>query len=136
MDGEGLHPTEDQVRAVVNPPSPSNITELVFLSGAAELLWKVPEKPVHSAENPLHEQLQRGSVWTRTSQYEAAFKSAKDHLLQSTFVVQYDARRPLRFACDTSPYGVAAVVTHWMDNGEEKLHSIHISYAYRGREQI
>ncbi|KAL0160062.1 hypothetical protein M9458_043787, partial [Cirrhinus mrigala] len=40
-------------------------------------------------------------------------------LLGSTVLVHYDGNRPLKLACDASPYGVGAVISHIMDNGGE-----------------
>lgn len=41
-------------------------------------------------------------------------------LLSSTVLVHYDKKKPLRLACDASPYGVGAVISHVMDNGVER----------------
>ncbi|KAL0159700.1 hypothetical protein M9458_043425, partial [Cirrhinus mrigala] len=49
-----------------------------------------------------------------------AFEEAKQLLLGSTVLVHYDGNRPLKLACDASPYGVGSVISHIMDNGEER----------------
>ena len=35
-------------------------------------------------------------------------------------LVHYDLKKPLRFACDASPYGAGAVISHVMEDGTEK----------------
>ena len=35
-------------------------------------------------------------------------------------LVPYDEKRKLILACDASPYGVGAVISHVMDDGEER----------------
>ena len=35
-------------------------------------------------------------------------------------LVYYDLKKPLRLACDTSTYGIGAVISHVMENGEER----------------
>ena len=37
-----------------------------------------------------------------------------------SLLVHYDGTKPLLLACDASPYGLGAVLSHKMDNGEEK----------------
>ena len=34
--------------------------------------------------------------------------------------IHYDLKKSLRLACDASPYGVGAVISHVMENGGEK----------------
>ena len=119
VDSEGLHSTEEKVKAIVNAPSPSNVTELRSFLGLLNYYGRFM-KNLSMQLRPLHELLKRESVWKWTSDCEAAFKSAKDQLLQSTIVVHYDTRKPLKLACDASPYGVGAVISHVMENGEEK----------------
>lgn len=119
VDSEGLHPTREKVKAIVNAPSPTNVTELRSFLGLLNYYGRFL-KNLSMQLRPLHELLKRESVWKWTSDCETAFKNAKDHLLQSTLVVHYDTRKPLKLACDASPYGVGAVISHVMDNGEEK----------------
>ncbi|XP_030286082.1 uncharacterized protein K02A2.6-like [Sparus aurata] len=119
VDSEGLHPTEEKVKAIVNAPSPTNITELRSFLGLLNYYGRFMQN-LSMQLRPLHELLKRECVWEWTSECEAAFKSAKQQLLQSTLVVHYDTRKPLKLACDASPYGVGAVISHVMENGEEK----------------
>ena len=45
---------------------------------------------------------------------------SKQQLQDSSLLVHYDLKKPLRFACDTSPYGARAVISHVMEDGTEK----------------
>ena len=49
-----------------------------------------------------------------------AFKLAKEALQADSVVVHYDSTKPLLLACDTSEYGIGAVLSHILDTGEEK----------------
>ena len=51
---------------------------------------------------------------------EEAFQASKKQLLSSNVLVPYEVNRELVLACDASHYGVGAVISHVMDNGEER----------------
>lgn len=69
---------------------------------------------------PLHDLLKKDVHWEWTPACEAAFKLGKEQLLGSTALEHYDTRKQVRLACDASPYGAGAVISHVMENGEEK----------------
>ena len=49
-----------------------------------------------------------------------SFEKTKQLLTSSSFLTHYDESRELILACDSSPYGVGAVISHVMDDGSEK----------------
>lgn len=51
---------------------------------------------------------------------EKTFLSAKDQLLSDKVLTHYDPRLPMKLACDASPYGVGAVISHIMPGGQER----------------
>lgn len=67
---------------------------------------------------PLHQLLCHGKAWKWTQQCEAVFVQTKKALLESN--AHFDPTLPLQLACDASPYGVGAVVSHIMPSGEER----------------
>lgn len=69
---------------------------------------------------PLHELLNKITAWKLTNKCETAFKDVKTALAKSEALAQFDTKLPLRLACDASPYGVGAVVSHVMPSGEER----------------
>ena len=50
-----------------------------------------------------------------------AFFKSKKHLQDSSLLVHYDLKKPLLLACDASPYGVGAVISHFMENARKRL---------------
>lgn len=69
---------------------------------------------------PLHELLNKTKQWKWTDRCEEAFKKAKTALAQSEALTHFNPNLPLQLACDASPYGVGAVVSHIMPSGEER----------------
>ena len=55
-----------------------------------------------------------------TQECDDAFEAAKAQFLSDTVLTHYDVTKPLILACDASPYGVGAVLSHIMENGEER----------------
>ena len=56
-------------------------------------------------------------VWTE--EYEKAFVHSKSKLVADKVLVPYDEKRKLILTCDAFPYGVGAVISHVIDDGEE-----------------
>ncbi|KAJ8356674.1 hypothetical protein SKAU_G00194680 [Synaphobranchus kaupii] len=56
--------------------------------------------------------LQADTKWTWSPQCEQAFTICKHRLLQSKWLMHYDPEKKMRLACDASPYGVGAVISH------------------------
>ena len=54
--------------------------------------------------------------WT----YLEAFHSVKKLITSDMVLTHYDPVRPLRLACDASPVGIGAVLSHIMENGSER----------------
>ena len=57
--------------------------------------------------------------WEWSKECEEAFQRSKSELMAGRVLVPYDKKRKLILACDASPYGVGAVISHVMDDGEE-----------------
>ena len=49
-----------------------------------------------------------------------AFEFAKSQLITDHVLVNYDPTKSVILACDASPYGLAVVLSHKFDYGEEK----------------
>ena len=51
---------------------------------------------------------------------EQAFQQSKSLLNSSNIVIYYDPEKPMIIACNASPYGLGAVLSHMMPNKSEK----------------
>jgi len=119
VDSEGLHPTKEKVEAILNAPRPTNESELRSFIGLLNYYGRFI-KNLSSLLQPLYALLKKDRPWKWTAECDQVFKKATNQLLESTAVVHYDTKKPMRLACDASPYGVGAVISHIMENGEEK----------------
>lgn len=112
IDAQGLHPTADKVEAIVNAPAPQNVTELRSFLGLLNYYGKFVAN-LSTLLHPLHQLLQADTPWKWSQQCEDAFKACKQHLLNSKCLAHYDPEKPLRLACDASPYGDFTCATLW-----------------------
>ena len=71
--------------------------------------------------------LQNRTKWNWVPEQQEAFDKAKQQLSSDHLLVQYDPTKPLILACDASPYGLGAVLSHTMEDGQEK----YVVYASR-----
>ena len=76
---------------------------------------------------PLHRLLRQGVKWQWRSEEATALAEVKNALQSPNLLVHFDSTKPLVLACDASPVGVDAVLSHRLDDGTENP----ISYASR-----
>jgi hypothetical protein len=130
INEKGLHPVEEKVDAVRKAPVPSNVSELRSFLGMVQYYHSfLPNLATTLA--PLHKLLKKDVQWKWTSECHKAYDVCKQYLTSDTLLVHYDLNRKLRFACDASSYGLGAVLSHVMDDGQERP----IAYASRSLSQ-
>nr|XP_055071051.1 uncharacterized protein K02A2.6-like [Misgurnus anguillicaudatus] len=119
IDAEGLHKSPEKVSAIVNAPTPSNITQLRSFLGLLNYYGRfIPN--LATIASPLNALLCKGKRWQWSSECEGAFKKAKEQLVSQNVLTHYDPQNAIRLACDASPYGIGAVISHMLPSGEEK----------------
>ena len=69
---------------------------------------------------PLHSLLQKSTTWMWGPDQQQAFNQVKTVLTSDRILTHYDPTRPLILACDASPYGVGAVLSHQLNDGTER----------------
>ena len=77
--------------------------------------------------SPLYCLLRKHARWAWDPEHESAFRLAKDALQQDSVLVHFDPSKPLVLACDASQYGLGAVLSQTMEDGQER------PIAYRSR---
>ena len=115
---EGLHPTKEKVRAIVDAPAPCNVTQLKSFLGMLNYYSKfLPNLSTMIA--PLYSLLHKKATWQWGAAQQTAFRRAKEFLASSPVLVHFDQGKPLVLSCDASPYGIGAVLSHKFDDGSE-----------------
>ena len=64
--------------------------------------------------------LEKNRRWKWTKQCDEAFLKVKEMTTLEHVVTHYDPNLPLRLACDASPVGIGAVLSHVMFQGTHK----------------
>ena len=114
---KGLQPTTQKVRAIVEASQPTNVSQLKSFLGMLNYYGKfLPNLLTCLAL--LYALLQKKSPWSWGSQQQNAFNKAKSMLTSSCLLTHYDPTKPLILACDASPYGLGAVLSHQLIEGE------------------
>uniref|UniRef100_A0A8C5QHQ9 ribonuclease H n=1 Tax=Leptobrachium leishanense TaxID=445787 RepID=A0A8C5QHQ9_9ANUR len=119
VDAEGIHTAEDKVDALVKAPAPTSVHQLRSYLGLLNYYNKFLPDLAHTLF-PLHKLLEKHSRWDWSAKCQHAFESSKRKLLASRMLVHYDRQKPLTLACDASPYGLGAVLSHILPDGSEK----------------
>uniref|UniRef100_A0A8C5PH91 ribonuclease H n=1 Tax=Leptobrachium leishanense TaxID=445787 RepID=A0A8C5PH91_9ANUR len=115
----GLHTTDEKVKALQDAPTPQNVTQLRsylgllnyynrFLPNLAPVLY------------PLHRLLESKRQWRWMVACASAFRKSKELVRSSRLLVHYDLEKPVSVACDASPYGLVAVLSHSMPDGTDR----------------
>ena len=126
----GLQPSDEKVRAIQKAPSPQNTTQLRSFLGMITYYSKfLPNLSTQLA--PIYSLLQKNTRWKWGPKQKKAFEEAKELLVSAKVLAHYDPYKDLYLACDASPYGIGAVLSHRMDNGDERP----IAFASRSLSQ-
>ena len=116
---EGLKTSPSKIKAIREAPRPTNVTSLRTFLGLVQYYAKFIPK-MSDLTAPLNKLLRKNKTWEWTPDQERAWKSLKDALSSTEVLCPYQPELPLRLACDASPFGVAAVLSHVMPDGSER----------------
>ena len=116
VDREGQHHTDEKIPPIKGALSSKNVAELRSSLGLLNYYGNfIPN--LSTLLKLLHELPRKGVKWAWTEESEKAFVCSKSELVTDKVLVPYDEKI---LACDTSPYGVGVVISHVMDDGEER----------------
>ncbi|KAI2646093.1 Transposon Ty3-I Gag-Pol polyprotein [Labeo rohita] len=119
IDGSRLRKAPSKVKAILEAPAPQNVSQLWSFLGLLTYYAKfVPN--LATRLKPWQDLLNKYKKWDWTKQCEESFIEVKTALAHSEALTNFNPALPVQLACDASPYGVGAVVSHIMPSGEEK----------------
>ena len=116
---EGIWKTKDKIDAVLKTPAPENVTQLRSFLGLVNYYNRFLPN-LASELKPLHKLLEKGQKWIWTEIQQSAFAKAKNLITSDTVLTHYDPNKELFLACDASPYGIGAVLSHRFDDDTER----------------
>ena len=118
LNSEGLRPSSQKLDAIVNAPSPKDISQLQSFLGMMNYYSKfVPNLSIELRQ--LYELLKKGSKFVWTDEKEKVFRECKKLLVHHDLLEPYDVSKEIVVISDSSAYGVGAVLCHVV-NGVEK----------------
>lgn len=119
IDQYGLHPTKEKIGIIQNAPTHRNIAELRPYLGLVNYYMKfIPH--LSSTLSPLYSLLCKSTKWSWSVKEEKAFETSKEQLTSSKVLIHYNPAWPLILACDASPYGLGAILSHQLPDVTEK----------------
>ena len=120
ISAAGLKPSPHKIKAIVDAPQPTKVSELKSFLGLISYYAKfLPNLADLLA--PLYKLLQKNQRRHCSTEQDKAYKDAKHLLTTSEVLTHFDSSKPLRIACDASPYGVGAVLSHVDEDKEQPI---------------
>jgi hypothetical protein len=126
------------VDAVLAAPRPLDVGQLKAYLGLINYYGRLL-RGLATILAPLYKLLRKGSDWKWEKDEQAAFAKSKAALRSDKVLVHFDPTSPLTLACDASPWGVRAVLSHQFADGTEPpiaFASRSLSKAEQGYAQI
>ena len=119
IDKDGLHKSTAKVEAVLEAPRPNDVAEVRSFLGLINYYHRFLPN-LSTTVHPLTQLLGKDHQWKWTEQCEAAFHKVKEMITSEQVLTHYDPSLPLRLACDASPVGIGAVLSHVINDGTER----------------
>ena len=116
---EGLKPTADKVRALVDAPVPKDVSQLRSFLGLVNYYAKSMPN-LSSVLAPLYQLLQKSRGWTWGMPQAKAFQAAKEALTSSTVLTHYNPDLELVLDCITL-WGRSCVAHRWEDGSTRPI---------------
>ena len=131
ISAEGLRPATSKARAILEAPTPKNVSQLRSFLGMVNYYGKFVDN-LSTRLAPLHQLLQKDAHWKWETQQTKAFEEVRQLLAKVPVLGHYNPEKPLTLATDASPYGIGAVLSHSTPDGTEKP----IAYASRSLNKV
>lgn len=107
-----------KVSSILEAPRPKNIEDVRRFLGLVTYYSKfIPN--ASSITYPIRQLLLKNCKFFWSAKCESAFLRLKREIASDQVLTPYHPELPLRLACDASPYGIAAVLSHVI-NGDER----------------
>lgn len=119
IDAKELHTAPSKITSIMDAPPPQIVSQLKSFLGLLNYYGRFISN-LASLLKLLHNLLCKEEAWKWIANCQEAFQKAKKVLTASEVLTHFNPSLPIQLACDASPYGVGAVISHIMPGGEEK----------------
>ena len=119
IDQQGIYPNGKKVRAIENAPEPNNVQELRAYLGLINYYGRYLLR-LSTTLAALYDLLRKGKLWTWGKEQRKAFELSKSALQSTNLLVHFDPEKELTLACDASPHGMGAVLSHRHADGTDR----------------
>ncbi|UYV85054.1 hypothetical protein LAZ67_X004411 [Cordylochernes scorpioides] len=119
IDKMGLHKTNDKIKAVLDAPEPLNVTQLRAFLGLITYYHKFIRNAA-DVLSPIYALLKKGTKWHWSTECRKAFRQIKEIISSDQILITYDPKLPIRLSCDSSSYGLCAVLSQIDVDGNER----------------
>ena len=126
VDRNGLHVDPDKVKAMLEVPTPRNVTEVRRIVGTFSWYRRFI-KDFSSLIEPITALLRKSRKFIWTADCDTAFRKIKECLVQAPVLSCPDYSLPFVVQCDSSGFGIGAVLVQPQLDGTERV----ISYLSR-----
>lgn len=114
---KGIEPKRVKMQAIFDAPSPTDDTTLKAYLGLLNFYSRfIPN--LSSKLTPLYNLLAKDKKFEWSPESEEIFQNSKRWLFDSNFLVHYNPDKPIGMVCDSSAYGVGAVLFHTINEKE------------------
>lgn len=120
VDRNGLHVDSDKVRAMLEVKAPRNVTEVRRIVGTFSWYRRFI-KDFSSVIAPITALLRKARKFEWTQGCESAFRKIKECLVQAPVLSCPDYSLPFVVQCDSSGYGIGAVLVQPQPDGTERV---------------
>ena len=111
IDKEGLYKTPEKCKHCC----PKKVKKLWSVDYYGKFI-----KNLSTIVQLLNRLLQDRTRWFWSKECQSAFKTLQDKFASSEVLIHYDPSLPLKLDCDASAYGVGAILSHTLPNGDER----------------
>ncbi|XP_003737698.1 uncharacterized protein K02A2.6-like [Galendromus occidentalis] len=119
LSGEGRKPDPDKTKAIVEMPSPRNISELRAALGMITFYSQfIPD--MKTLKEPMNNLLKKDTGFEWTHACERSFQKMKQCLQSDLLLTHYDPNLPIIISADASQSGIGCVLLHEMPNQTQK----------------
>ena len=143
INGDGIHKTDEKIRAVQLAKVPESVKELQSFLGLVTFYGGFIQD-LATVAHPLYNLLKKNVEWHWSKECQKSFERIKHIITSPTFLVHYQVELPVKLTCDASSVGIGAVLAHVMPDGTERpiafasrsLNKAEVNYAQIEKEGL